>query len=109
MKRKLDKLETKLTKKGIKSRKKRIKEMTLELDYIKGFKEFNEKHADYLEMKRIKEAIANERSIEQLIKLITERLKIENSAIITEKLHLKQFLQVTFFHLQFRFSSPIQK
>ena len=94
MKRKLNEVETKATKLGIKNRTKRINTLSEELDYLKSAKSFNEKWAEYLENQRLTKEKEQKTLINKTIKYLEDTIKFEKDSLIGEKLQLKEGVEI---------------
>lgn len=94
MKRKLTPKERELCKKGIKNRELRIKDYKELVDYQTDTKIFHDKWADYLDREHAKEAKSRRERVDKIIKEYTALLKWEKEALETEKLQLKEGVEV---------------
>lgn len=94
MKRKLTKEESKLCKIGINTRKKKIAELKVELNYFQEFNAFNEKWAKYLEDKEKKQKERKKVVVESTLNALKETLKEEQESMKLEQDQLKNGVEV---------------
>lgn len=94
MKRQLTRKEKTLTEKGIKVRSNRIKENKEELKYLNDFHKFNTKWKPYLDKKRKKEEAQKEKYVEMARTKLENEIKFDEEALNSEKLQLKEGVEV---------------
>lgn len=93
-KRKLTEQERELTKKGVKTREKNIKEKTEALAYLVDFDKFNKKWEGYIEEKRVIEVGTKKKILEQTRKSLVEEIQFETETVKTLQSHLTEGVEV---------------
>jgi len=94
MKRKLTKVESKLCKQGINTRKKKIAELDQELKYFVEFNAFNDKWAKYLETKELKTKERKKLIITETLNQLKEQITHEKIAMKIEQNQLTDGVEI---------------
>ena len=94
MKRKLTKIETDLTTKGIEQRKSRILDMEEELGYLNDFDKFNKKWKDYQDKKEKQTKEEKIKIIGSTIQHLKEQIESEKNVIKEQSNQLKDGVEV---------------